>query len=101
MTILGGAGTLTGPMVGAIIVTMVKNVASTYVERWKRASRPHLRAGGGLHAHRARARLRKLLTRKAKTKAGAAPPGGMAHPPAEVPPASAPVSRPASAETAS
>ncbi len=34
MTILGGASTLTGPMVGAIIVTLVKNVASTYVERW-------------------------------------------------------------------
>ena len=34
MTILGGAGTLTGPMLGAIIVTLVKNVASTYVERW-------------------------------------------------------------------
>ena len=34
MTILGGASTLTGPMVGAVIVTLVKNVASTYVERW-------------------------------------------------------------------
>lgn len=34
MTILGGAGTLTGPMVGAVIVTLVKNVASSYVERW-------------------------------------------------------------------
>lgn len=34
MTILGGASTLSGPMVGAIVVTLVKNVASTYVERW-------------------------------------------------------------------
>ncbi|MEP9377323.1 branched-chain amino acid ABC transporter permease [Aquabacter sp. CN5-332] len=34
MTILGGATTLTGPMVGAVIVTLVKNLASTYVERW-------------------------------------------------------------------
>ncbi|MGV6872041.1 branched-chain amino acid ABC transporter permease [Pseudochelatococcus sp. B33] len=34
MTILGGASTLTGPMVGAVVVTLVKNVASTYVERW-------------------------------------------------------------------
>lgn len=34
MSILGGASTLSGPVVGAIIVTLVKNVASTYVERW-------------------------------------------------------------------
>ncbi len=34
MTILGGAGTLSGPVVGAVIVTLVKNVASSYVERW-------------------------------------------------------------------
>jgi branched-chain amino acid transport system permease protein len=34
MSILGGAGTLSGPIVGAIIVTLVKDVVSTYVERW-------------------------------------------------------------------
>jgi branched-chain amino acid transport system permease protein len=34
MTILGGASTLTGPIVGAIIITLVKNVVSTYVDRW-------------------------------------------------------------------
>jgi branched-chain amino acid transport system permease protein len=34
MAILGGASTLTGPIVGAIIITLVKNVVSTYVERW-------------------------------------------------------------------
>ena len=34
MAILGGAGTLTGPIVGAAIITLVKNVVSTYVERW-------------------------------------------------------------------
>jgi len=34
MAILGGASTLTGPIVGAIIITLVKNVASTYVDRW-------------------------------------------------------------------
>jgi branched-chain amino acid transport system permease protein len=34
MAILGGASTLAGPIVGAAIVTLVKNVASTYVERW-------------------------------------------------------------------
>jgi branched-chain amino acid transport system permease protein len=34
MAILGGASTLTGPIVGAAIITLVKNVASTYVERW-------------------------------------------------------------------
>jgi branched-chain amino acid transport system permease protein len=34
MAILGGASTLTGPIVGAAVITLVKNVASTYVERW-------------------------------------------------------------------
>ena len=34
MAILGGASTLTGPIVGAAIITLVKNVVTTYVERW-------------------------------------------------------------------
>src|SRR5262249_48594034 len=34
MAILGGASTLTGPIVGAVIITLVKNVVSSYVERW-------------------------------------------------------------------
>ncbi len=34
MSILGGASSLTGPIVGATIVTLIKNVVSTYVERW-------------------------------------------------------------------
>ena len=34
MAILGGASSLTGPIVGAIIITLVKNVASTYIDRW-------------------------------------------------------------------
>ena len=34
MAILGGANSLTGPIVGAVIVTLVKNVVSSYVERW-------------------------------------------------------------------
>ena len=34
MSILGGASSLTGPIVGAIIITLIKNVVSTYVERW-------------------------------------------------------------------
>jgi branched-chain amino acid transport system permease protein len=34
MAILGGASTLAGPIVGAIIITLVKNVVSTYVDRW-------------------------------------------------------------------
>jgi branched-chain amino acid transport system permease protein len=34
MAILGGASSLTGPIVGAAIITLVKNVISTYVERW-------------------------------------------------------------------
>jgi branched-chain amino acid transport system permease protein len=34
MAILGGASTLFGPLVGAAIITIVKNVVSTYIERW-------------------------------------------------------------------
>jgi branched-chain amino acid transport system permease protein len=34
MAILGGASTLTGPIVGAAIITLIKNVVSTYVDRW-------------------------------------------------------------------
>jgi branched-chain amino acid transport system permease protein len=34
MAILGGASTLTGPIVGAVIITLVKNVASSYIDRW-------------------------------------------------------------------
>jgi branched-chain amino acid transport system permease protein len=34
MAILGGASTLTGPIVGAVIITLVKNVVSSYVDRW-------------------------------------------------------------------
>jgi branched-chain amino acid transport system permease protein len=34
MAILGGASTFTGPIVGAIIITLVKNLVSSYVDRW-------------------------------------------------------------------
>jgi branched-chain amino acid transport system permease protein len=34
MAISGGAGTLLGPIVGAALVVIVKNVVSAYVERW-------------------------------------------------------------------
>jgi branched-chain amino acid transport system permease protein len=34
MAILGGTSTLTGPIFGAAIITLVKNVISSYVERW-------------------------------------------------------------------
>ena len=34
MSLLGGAGTLAGPIVGAIVITLVKNLISTYVDRW-------------------------------------------------------------------
>lgn len=34
MVILGGAGTLAGPVVGAVIITLVRLVASTYIDRW-------------------------------------------------------------------
>jgi branched-chain amino acid transport system permease protein len=34
MVISGGTGTLLGPIVGAAIVVVMKNVASAYIERW-------------------------------------------------------------------
>jgi len=34
MVISGGTATLLGPIVGAGLVVIVKNVASTYIERW-------------------------------------------------------------------
>ena len=34
MAILGGASTFTGPIIGAIIITLVKNLVSSYVDRW-------------------------------------------------------------------
>ena len=32
--IAGGAGTLVGPLLGALVVVVLKNYASAYVERW-------------------------------------------------------------------
>jgi branched-chain amino acid transport system permease protein len=34
MVISGGAGTLLGPVIGAALVVIVKNVVSAYIERW-------------------------------------------------------------------
>jgi len=34
MVILGGVGTLLGPLIGAAIVVLIENVLSSYVERW-------------------------------------------------------------------
>jgi branched-chain amino acid transport system permease protein len=34
MVVLGGAGTLGGPIAGAVIITVVKTVVSSYVDRW-------------------------------------------------------------------
>lgn len=37
MVILGGVGTLAGPVIGAVIITFVENVLSTYTARWPTA----------------------------------------------------------------
>jgi branched-chain amino acid transport system permease protein len=37
MVISGGSATLLGPIVGAAIVVIMKNVVSAYVERWNMA----------------------------------------------------------------
>ena len=78
MAILGGASTLSGPIVGAAIITLVKNVVSTYVERWNTLLgvifvvvimfMPHGLVPGCTQAWR---RLRNRLRRR-KTSSGAA-----------------------------
>ena len=34
MVVLGGAGTLGGPVLGAVIITVIKTIVSSYVDRW-------------------------------------------------------------------
>ena len=34
MVILGGAGTLIGPAIGAALIVLLENIISTYTERW-------------------------------------------------------------------
>ena len=34
MVILGGAGTLIGPVIGAAVIVLLENVSGTYTERW-------------------------------------------------------------------
>ena len=50
MVISGGAGTLLGPIVGAALVVIMKNVVSGYIERWNFAARRDLRRHRHLHA---------------------------------------------------
>ena len=58
MVISGGTATLLGPIAGAAIVVVMKNVASAYIERWNFVLGVDLRRHRHLHAGRARARLR-------------------------------------------
>ncbi|OYX87515.1 MAG: branched-chain amino acid ABC transporter permease [Azorhizobium sp. 32-67-21] len=101
MTILGGAGTLTGPMLGAVIVTLVKNVASTYVERWNALLGLIFVLAVVFMPTGLVPGFRALLTRKPKP-AAADPPDPAAVPPGAAPGAALPrVSHPAAAESAS
>ena len=34
MVILGGAGTLIGPAIGAALIVLLENIISAYTERW-------------------------------------------------------------------
>jgi branched-chain amino acid transport system permease protein len=52
MVISGGAGTLLGPMVGAALVVIVKNVVSAYVVRWNFMLGAIFRRHRDLHAGR-------------------------------------------------
>lgn len=35
MVVLGGVGTLAGPVIGAFVIVLIENVLSVYVERWQ------------------------------------------------------------------
>ena len=61
MVILGGAGTLSGPIVGAAIIVLVTQLVSAYVEHWNRCcsarifvARHHVHARGAGARRRAR-----------------------------------------------
>ncbi len=56
MVISGGAGTLLGPVVGAALVVIVKNVVSAYVDALEFHARRDLRRHRRVHAGGARAR---------------------------------------------
>ena len=56
MAILGGASTLTGPIVGAVIITLVKNVVVDLRRPLEHAARRDLRHRHHVHAVRHRAR---------------------------------------------
>ena len=55
MVISGGAGTLLGPIVGAALVVIMKNVASAYIARWNFLLGAIFVADRRLHAGRPRA----------------------------------------------
>ena len=58
MVISGGTGTLLGPIVGAAIVVIMKNVVSAYHRALEPGARRHLRRHRHLDAGGPRARLR-------------------------------------------
>src|SRR5206468_905415 len=57
MVLSGGSGTLLGPIVGAAIVVIMKNVVSAYIERWNLVLGVIFILNHPLHAGRARAGL--------------------------------------------
>jgi branched-chain amino acid transport system permease protein len=75
MVILGGVGTLLGPLIGAAIVVLVENVLSSYVDRWPTVLGlifilVILFARAGIAGS-----VRKLV-RRLRARSDAAPPGG-------------------------
>ena len=70
MTMLGGAGTLIGPAIGAGVFLLMKNVVSSYSEHWLAI------IGVALHL------LRDVLPRRHLGRAAATSAGGQAMPPA-------------------
>ena len=63
MVISGGSGTLLGPIVGAAIVVVMKNVVSAYIERWNLVLGVIFIADHQLHAGRAGAGLGAAVAR--------------------------------------
>ena len=63
MVISGGTGTLLGPIAGAAIVVIMKNVVSAYIERWNLVLGVIFIAHHQLHAGRAGAGLGAAVAR--------------------------------------
>jgi len=90
MVILGGVGTLLGPLIGAAVVVMVENLLSSYVDRWPTLlglifilvilfARAGIAGSAGKLFRRLRARSKAASSPEGDAPGGAAAPPGDRH----------------------